>query len=33
MRAAGAICEIFGISRPAFERKLEKYGIVFEREG
>jgi two-component system response regulator AtoC len=29
----GEICEILGISRPTFERKLEKYGIVFEREG
>jgi two-component system response regulator AtoC len=28
----GEICEILGISRPTFERKLEKYGIVFERE-
>jgi two-component system, NtrC family, response regulator AtoC len=27
----GEICEILGISRPTFERKLEKYGIVFER--
>ena len=24
----GEICEILGISRPTFERKLEKYGIV-----
>jgi len=29
----GEICEILGISRPTFERKLEKYGIAFEREG
>jgi len=29
----GEICEILGISRPTFERKLEKYGIVFEKEG
>ncbi|MCE5283214.1 MAG: sigma-54 dependent transcriptional regulator [Deltaproteobacteria bacterium] len=29
----GEICDILGISRPTFERKLEKYGIVFEREG
>jgi two-component system response regulator AtoC len=29
----GEICEILGISRPTFERKLEKYGIVFERDG
>jgi two-component system response regulator AtoC len=28
----GEICEILGISRPTFERKLEKYGISFERE-
>jgi two-component system response regulator AtoC len=28
----GEICEILGISRPTFERKLEKYGITFERE-
>ncbi|MCE5263012.1 MAG: sigma-54 dependent transcriptional regulator [Deltaproteobacteria bacterium] len=27
----GEICEILGISRPTFERKLEKYGIVFEK--
>ena len=26
----GEICEILGISRPTFERKLEKYGIAFE---
>jgi two-component system response regulator AtoC len=26
----GEICEILGISRPTFERKLEKYGITFE---
>ncbi|RLB00058.1 MAG: hypothetical protein DRG37_03425, partial [Deltaproteobacteria bacterium] len=25
-------CEILGISRPTFERKLEKYGIKFERD-
>ena len=29
----GEICEILGISRPTLERKLEKYGIVFDREG
>jgi len=29
----GEICEILGISRPTFERKLEKYGIAFEKEG
>ncbi len=28
----GEICEILGISRPTFERKLEKYGLIFERE-
>ncbi|MBN1663884.1 MAG: sigma-54-dependent Fis family transcriptional regulator [Deltaproteobacteria bacterium] len=28
----GETCDILGISRPTFERKLEKYGIVFERE-
>ena len=28
----GEICEVLGISRPTFERKLEKYGITFERE-
>jgi two-component system response regulator AtoC len=28
----GEICEILGISRPTFERKLEKYRISFERE-
>ena len=31
-RTKGEICEILGISRPTFERKLEKYRIVFERE-
>jgi two-component system response regulator AtoC len=31
-RTKGEICEILGISRPTFERKLEKYGITFERE-
>jgi two-component system response regulator AtoC len=29
----GEVCEILGISRPTLERKLEKYGIVFEHEG
>jgi len=29
----GEICDILGISRPTFERKLEKFGIVFEKEG
>jgi two-component system, NtrC family, response regulator AtoC len=28
----GEICDILGISRPTFERKLEKYSIHFERE-
>ncbi|HOO40998.1 MAG TPA: sigma-54 dependent transcriptional regulator [Syntrophales bacterium] len=28
----GEICEILGISRPTLERKLEKYGIAFERD-
>lgn len=28
----GEVCEVLGISRPTFERKLEKYGIAFERE-
>jgi len=28
----GEICETLGISRPTFERKLDKYGISFERE-
>ncbi len=28
----GEICDVLGISRPTFERKLEKYGILFERE-
>lgn len=28
----GEICEMLGISRPTFERKLEKYNISFERE-
>jgi len=28
----GEICEVLGISRPTFERKLEKYGITFEKE-
>jgi len=27
----GEICEILGISRPTLERKLEKYGISFDR--
>lgn len=28
----GEICEILGVSRPTLERKLDKYGITFERE-
>jgi two-component system response regulator AtoC len=28
----GEVCEILGISRPTFERKLEKYEITFERD-
>ncbi|HHO75671.1 MAG TPA: sigma-54-dependent Fis family transcriptional regulator [Deltaproteobacteria bacterium] len=28
----GEICTVLGISRPTFERKLEKFNIVFERE-
>jgi len=28
----GEICEILGVSRPTLERKLEKYGITFERD-
>ena len=31
-RTKGEVCEILGISRPTFERKLEKYKISFERE-
>lgn len=31
-RTKGEICEILGISRPTFERKLEKYGLALERE-
>jgi two-component system response regulator AtoC len=29
-RNKGEICEVLGISRPTLERKLEKYGIVFD---
>jgi two-component system response regulator AtoC len=32
LKNKGEICETLGISRPTFERKLEKYGITFERE-
>ncbi|MFZ3158415.1 MAG: sigma-54 dependent transcriptional regulator [Smithella sp.] len=28
----GEICDLLGVSRPTLERKLEKYGITFERE-
>jgi two-component system response regulator AtoC len=28
----GEVCEILGITRPTLERKLDKYGIVFERD-
>jgi len=28
----GEICDILGISRPTFKRKLEKYGILFDKE-
>jgi two-component system, NtrC family, response regulator AtoC len=28
----GEICEVLGVSRPTLERKLEKYGISFEKE-
>ncbi|MFO7569775.1 MAG: sigma-54 dependent transcriptional regulator [Smithellaceae bacterium] len=28
----GEVCETLGIARPTLERKLEKYGIVFEKE-
>jgi len=31
-RTKGELCEILGISRPTFERKLEKYKLHFERE-
>jgi len=31
-KTKGEICEILGISRPTFERKLEKYKISIERE-
>ena len=28
----GEVCEILGVSRPTLERKLDKYGISFERD-
>ena len=31
-RTKGEICDILGISRPTFERKLEKYGITIEKD-
>jgi two-component system response regulator AtoC len=31
-KTKGELCDILGISRPTFERKLEKYGITIERE-
>ncbi|MGD0276051.1 MAG: sigma-54 dependent transcriptional regulator, partial [Syntrophales bacterium] len=31
-KTKGDLCEILGISRPTFERKLEKYNITFEKE-
>ncbi|MDD5712896.1 MAG: helix-turn-helix domain-containing protein, partial [Smithellaceae bacterium] len=31
-KTKGEICEILGISRPTFERKLEKYGITLDQE-
>ncbi|HET6461745.1 MAG TPA: sigma-54 dependent transcriptional regulator [Syntrophales bacterium] len=32
-KTKGEICEILGISRPTFERKLEKYGITLDLDG
>ncbi|MCX5826837.1 MAG: sigma-54 dependent transcriptional regulator [Deltaproteobacteria bacterium] len=31
-RTKGELCDILGISRPTFERKLEKYGISIEKD-
>jgi two-component system, NtrC family, response regulator AtoC len=31
-RTKGEICDILGISRPTFERKLEKYGITMAKD-
>lgn len=31
-RTKGELCDILGISRPTFERKLEKYGITIEKD-
>jgi len=31
-KTKGEICDILGISRPTFERKLEKYGIIIEKD-
>ena len=32
VKTKGDLCDLLGISRPTLERKLEKYGIIFERE-
>ncbi|MEI7590705.1 MAG: sigma-54 dependent transcriptional regulator [Deltaproteobacteria bacterium] len=31
-KTKGEVCDLLGISRPTLERKLEKYGIAFEKE-
>jgi two-component system, NtrC family, response regulator AtoC len=31
-KTKGELCDILGISRPTFERKLEKYGIIIEKD-